>query len=138
MEKNTMKIIKRDGACIEFDTHKICEAICNSILDLFAGIGELVQRIVESASASFYSAMHSLCHWLMHGFWKRKRKETRSGLTHAIITAAILQPSVISTTSTFCSYSRLLRNVYLLRTQDRSSDDSANTDYFRYIALLTV
>ena len=134
---NTMKIIKRDGECVNFDITKICEAISKALLDLFTGVGELVKEMIESASTSFYSALHSLCHWLMHGFWNKKRKEKHRGISHAIITAAILLPSVISTTTTFCSYSRLLRNVYLLRTQDRSSDDSANADY-RYISLLTV
>lgn len=135
---NTMKIIKRDGECVDFDITKICEAISKALIDLFAGVGEIVKDIVEAASTSFYSALHSLCHWLMHGFWNRKRKEKHSGISHAIIKAAILLPSVISTTTTFCSYSRLLRNVYLLRTQDRCSDDSANADDYWYIALLTV
>lgn len=88
---------------------------------------------------TFYTALHFILHCFANGFLSRRRKERKPRhIHHAFIMAALLIPSVHTTTETFSSYAILIREVYLQRPQDRGSDDSSSNGYFNYVALPTI
>lgn len=130
---NTIVISKKSGETVKFDTCKIIESI-SKIVDLFAGIGGMVKEMVDKAAKSFYTALHEFCHWLMGGFFYRRRKEKKNSVIPDWIFVATLTPCVLSQKIKFYNYSFALRDIYLLRSQDRGSTDSSDangyiTDY---------
>ena len=131
-----MKIVKRSGDVVTFDLSKLTKAIMKAI-DLFAGLGDFINDIVDKMSVALYAATHSFCHWLMHGFGKAKRKERSYCLQPPVIVlTAFFYSSIKPITISFEEFSGILRNVYLQRTQNRGgsdSDDSENNNLL-YIA----
>lgn len=129
MEEHTNKIVisKRSEDTIEFDTSKIVEAI-SKIMDLFAGIGGMVKAMIDEAAKSFYAAMHEFCHWLMGGFFFGRRKEKKYNVIPGWISVVALAPCVLSQKIKFYNYSCILRDIYLLRSQDRGTTDSSDVN----------
>lgn len=129
MEEHTNKIVisKRSEDTIEFDTSKIVEAI-SKIIDLFAGIGGMVKEMIDEAAKSFYAAMHEFCHWLMGGFFFGQRKEKKYNVIPGWISVVALAPCVLSQKIKFYNYSCILRDIYLLRSQDRGTTDSSDVN----------
>ena len=129
MEEHTNKIVisKRSEDTIEFDTSKIVEAI-SKIMDLFAGIGGMVKEMIDEAAKSFYAAMHEFCHWLMGGFFFGRRKEKKYNVIPGWISVVALAPCVLSQKIKFYNYSCILRDIYLLRSQDRGTTDSSDVN----------
>ena len=139
MEEHTNKIVisKRSGDTIEFDISKIVEAI-SKILDLFAGIGGMVKERIDEAAKSFYAAMHEFCHWLMGGFFFGRRKEKKYNVIPGWISVVALAPCVLSQKIKFYNYSCILRDIYLLRSQDRGTTDSSDANGYTTEYLITL
>lgn len=138
MEEKTIKITKRDNEELIFDISRITETICR-MFETLSDWDALIDDILENAKIAFYTALHSIWHCIAHGFLSRRKKERKPRhIHHALIMAAVLIPSVHTTTATFSSFAILIRKVYLQRTQDKGSDDSSSIGYFNYIALPTI
>ncbi len=135
MEENTIRITKRDDEELIFDISRITETICQ-MFEALSVWDNLIDDILENVKIAFYTALHSICHCIANGFLSRRRSERKPRhIHHALIMAAVLIPSVHTTTTVFNSFDILIRKVYLQRTQDRGSDDSSSNGYFNYIAL---
>lgn len=153
-ENNTsgMKIVKRSGEEVSFDTSKIAEAISSSmhIIDLFAGAGGLLEGLREALSifAERVSAIVSSIVEKSKDFFisfldrmreifqnlKNKRKERRHPRpVHALIVARILIICVRHFTVGFLEFFPEIRMTYLLRSQDRSSSDAENNVEYMYV-----
>lgn len=139
MEEHTNKIVisKRSEDPIEFDTSKLVEAI-SKIIDLFAGIGGMVKEMIDEAAKSFYAAMHEFCHWLMGGFFFGRRKEKKYNVIPRWISVVALAPCVLSQKIKFYNYSCILRDIYLLRSQDRGTTDSSDANGYTTEYLITL
>lgn len=138
MEENTIRITIRDAKEIVFDISKINEAICR-MFETLSDWDNLFDDILENAKIAFYAALHSIWYFIANGFPLRRRKESKPRHIHyTFIMAAVLIPSVHTTTVAFSSLAILIREVYLQRTQDRGSDDSSSNGYFNCIALPTI
>lgn len=139
MEEHTNKIVisKRSEDTIEFDTSKIVEAI-SKIIDLFAGIGGMVKETIDEAAKSFYAAMHEFCHWLMGGFFFGRRKEKKYNVIPGWISVVALAPCVLSQKIKFYNYSCILRDIYLLRSQDRGTTDSSDVNGYTTEYLIAI
>lgn len=131
--EETLKIIKRNEEEITFSIHKIVEAITDAARQI---INECFERIHEA----FLAMLHSTWHWLMHWFHRKNhRKENLIGCPlHALFSTAILFSCVQPVTSVFFRFSQRIRNIYLLRTQDRSNDADNADNNFIHIATTTV
>ena len=131
-----MKIIKRNGEEIVFDTSKIVNAIMK-VVDLFAGIGGLISDMVEEVERDLSSALHTFAHWLMHGFSSMGRKIRKvlhcsSFEAMCLVSAISACVKILSLVSGYVSCKT--RAIYLLRTQDGGSSDSEGDSVFNYIA----
>lgn len=97
-----------------------------STIDLFSGLQSLIYDIIDSMIDEVYyslgSLVHSVCHWLMYHFIRRKEQITCNN-THAIIAAIIYSPCVTPQNRIFFNISHKIRNVYLLRPRSRGCDD---------------
>lgn len=131
--EETIKIIRRNEEEIILSIHKIVEAITDAARQV---INECIERIHEV----FISMLHSTWHWLMHWFHRKNhRKENLIGCPlHALFSTAALFSCVKPVTSVFCRFSQRIRNIYLLRTQDRSTDADSADNNFIHIATTTV
>lgn len=111
-----MQIVIKDNSC---------EPLLNTI-DLFSGLQSLIYDIIDSMIDEVYyslgSVIHSVCHWLMYHFIRRKEQIICNN-THAIIVAIINSPCVTPQNRVFFNISHKIRNVYLLRPRSRGSDD---------------
>ena len=131
-----MKIIKRNGEEFVFDTSKIVKAVMKAV-DLFAGVGGLINEIVEAVERSFYAALHSVAHMILHGFYSVGRKIKKalhcpSYVVMCLVSAISACVKILSLVSGYVSCKT--RAMYLLRTQDRGSSDSEGDTAFVYIA----
>lgn len=135
MEENTIRVTKRNDDDFVFDISRIAETICQ-MFESLSDWDELIDVILENVKIAFYTALHSIWHCIANGFLSRRRsgRKTRH-IHHAFIMAAVLIPSVHTTTTVFSSFEVLIRKAYLQRTQDRGSDDSSSNGYFNYKAL---
>lgn len=127
--EETIKIIKRNEEEVTFSIQKIVEAIKAAVRQL---VDDCLDELYDMIHSTFYSIVHSAWHWLMRLFDKENyRKETSfSCPLHAYFSAALLFSCVKPVTSVFCRFSKRIRNIYLLRTQDRSNDaDSAGRNF---------
>ena len=137
MEENTIRITKRNDEEFVFDISWITETICR-MFETFSDWDDLIDDILENVKIAFYTALHSIWHCIANGFLPRRKSGRKPRhIHHAFIMAAVLIPSV-HTTTVFSSFEVLIRKVYLQRTQDRGSDDSSSNGYFNYIALPTI
>lgn len=139
MEEKTIKITKRNDEELIFNISRITKTICR-MFETLSDWDVLINNILENAKIAFYTALHSIWHCIAHGFLPRRRKERKlRHIHHEFIMAAVLIPSVHTTTTVaFSSLAILIRKVYLQRTQDKGSDDSSSIGYFNYIALPTI
>lgn len=138
MEENTIRITKRNNEELVFDISRITEAICR-MFETLSNWDDLIDNILENAKIAFYTALHSIWHCIANGFLSRRRKKRKPRhIYHAFIMAAVLIPSVHTTTVAFSSFAILIREIYLQRTQDRGSDAPSSNGYFNYIALLII
>lgn len=131
--EETIRIVKRNNEEVTFSIHKIVEAINAAVSKL---VDECLEELYDSIQRTFYSIVHSAWHWLMRLFDKenyRKEKSISCPL-HAYISTAVLFSCVKPVTSVFCRFSQRIRNIYLLRTQDRSTDaDSADNNFIHFV-----
>lgn len=111
-----MQIVIKDNSC---------KPLLNTI-DLFSGLQSLIYDIIDSMIDEVYyslgSVVHSVYHWLMYHFIRRKEQIICNN-THAIIAAIINSPCVTPQNRIFFNISHKIRNVYLLRPRSRGSDD---------------
>lgn len=130
--EETLRIVKRNEEEITISVHKIVEAITAATRQV---INECIEEICERVHELFLSMLHSTWHWLMHWFHRKNhRKEKLIGCPlHALFSTAVLFSCVKPVTSVFPRFSKRIRNIYLLRTQDRSNDaDSADNNFIRF------
>lgn len=126
--EETIKIIKRNEEEITFSIDKIVEAIT-------AAARQVIEDTLEHVHELFLSILHSTWHWLMHWFHRKKhRKENLlSCPLHALFSTAFLFSCVKPVTSVYARFSKRIRNIYLLRTQDRSNDaDNAENSFIHF------
>lgn len=111
-----MQIVIKDNSC---------KPLLNTI-DLFSGLNSLIHDIIDSMIDEVYyslsSVFHSVCHWLMYHFIRRKEQIIYNN-THAIIAVIINSPCVTPQNRIFLNISHKIRNVYLLKPRSRGSDD---------------
>lgn len=122
------------------DTIRITKELIFETICLMFGIiwYALVDYILKDAKTAFCTALRYIWRCIAHASLSQRRKERKPRhIHHAFIMAAVLIPSVHTTTVAFSSLAIVIRKVYLQRTQDKGPDDSSSIGYFNYIALPT-
>lgn len=114
-----MEITKTNDECITFDINKIAEILSKALEKIKDYMHDLVERIADT----LVSMMDSVCHWFMRTHSSRKKKH-RCYFPHAIYAAIHYFPYEIPQITIFHKISFLIRDIYLLRTQDRGSTPS--------------
>lgn len=132
----TTEVVRRT-----FDLTGITTAIMRAV-DLFAGVGGLIQESYTSMHERMHEAMHNLWHWLVAHFTEffEKRKERKQhNLLLEIKQVIILCPNhcVKALLIDFHEHTKLIRKTYLLRNQNRGSDDTSDNYSFYQVTLLT-
>lgn len=120
-----MEVIKRDGSSQEFDLSKIT----NAIINLFCGVGSLVDDFVENHMADLINTLQNTIARIgeiIRQFFskdKKKKEEQDRCRMHALVMAALLLSYVNQVTVTFMGIAVILLAVYLRRGHDRESSD---------------
>ena len=133
------KSLEVSNAIIESSVSPITHAV-NSIVELFAGVGGLVQVINDSIASrmqELYENMREFIHAIAERF-KQFLENFVSYFTETkLLPAAIAYDPVISRSSTgppnkiskFCTYSYKIRKTYLRLSRERGSSDDANYSF---------
>ena len=132
-----MKInLFREG--IELDTSKIVAAVMRAV-DLFAGISEMVEEIIESVERTLTTFAHTVAH-ILHGCYTTVKRKVKTFSAYGPSIAAVLVSTfsayVKNLTLAFLEFACKSRKALLLRVQDRSGDidDDGSHTIFSYIA----
>ena len=132
----TTEIVRRT-----IDLSGITAAIMRTV-DLFSGIGEILNESLSAIHDRMHEVIHNFWHWLVANFknFFEKRKEKRQQnllleIKQVIILCPI--PYIKSLIINFHERTQLIRKTYLLRNQDRGSDDSSDNYDFYQVTLLT-
>lgn len=128
--------LEASNAVIESNISPITH-VANSIVELFAGVGGLVQAINDSIASrmqELYENMREFIHAIAERF-KQFLENFVSYFTETkLLPAAITYDPVVSRSSTgppdkiskFCTYSYKIRKTYLRLSRERGSSDDAN------------
>lgn len=135
-------VVIKEGRTVEFDVSKICEAVqkaYETLESVFDEIDEMVEEAIDNLGRLLYSFAHSLAHWLLHAyavFTSRIKKAICFDPYSAIRLTAIIFIRVKLLTVSILGYIHVYRVARLLRTQDRGSDESSDSDvidFYRFI-----
>lgn len=140
---STIEIISETTEVVRrtFDLSGITAAIMSAV-DLFAGVGELISETVTAMHERMHETMHKLWHWLVahiKEFFEKREERKEHNLLLEVKQVIILcpNPCVKSLIIDFHEHTRLIRKTYLLRNQDRGSDDSSDNYCYNKVTLLT-
>lgn len=140
---STIEIISETTEVVRrtFDLSGITAAIMQTV-DLFAGVGALIRESFSALHERMHEAMHNLWHWLVaqfKEFFEKRKERKQHNLLLEVKQVIILCPNscIKSLTIDFHEHTQLIRKTYLLRNQDRGSDDSSDNYDFYQVTLLT-
>ena len=115
---------------IVFDVDKIYAAITR-VLDLFDGIGGMIEEITDNLSRALMAFAHGLSHCILHGFrkfGKRARRILGSFRRSTECVASAVRSCVRILTLHYDERKSIFLRKCLLRSQDRGSSDDNSYD----------
>ena len=140
---STIEVISKTTEVVRkaFDFSGITAVIMRTV-DLFAGIGGLLRDSFTAFHERMHETIHNFWHWLVAHFIElldRQKERRQKNLLLTLKQVIILcpNPCIKSLVINFHEHTPLIRKIYLLRNQDRGSDDSSDNYCYDKVTLLT-
>lgn len=128
--------IRTYGGAVVFDRDKIEHAIHSAIFDWLA---QIVEEMVEEAIKRAETALYNISRSLIHRFFRAlcsmpcQTVEVHDfSACYSIRLALEARGCVRLLTTTFLEYIHTLREICLIRVQDRGGNETSDSDYGHY------